>query len=596
MIYKYLRFLVLVLISGLLSCLPACKSSLLRDPHEKPNVIVILTDDQGWGDLSFHGNTNLNTPNIDRLAGGGTSFDRFYVCPVCSPTRAELLTGRYHPRMGVYSTSEGGERMDPDESTIADLFKASGYSTAAFGKWHNGMQHPYHPNARGFDEYYGFCSGHWGHYFSPMLEHNGKIATGNGFIIDDLTDHAIEFIDQNRDNPFFLYIPYNTPHGPMQVPDEFWERHKDAPLLMHHRDPEKEDVMFTGAALAMCENIDYNVGRIMAKLEAAGLEENTIVLYLCDNGPNSWRWNDGMKGRKGSTDEGGIRSPLFIRWKGVIDEGVEIQEIGAAIDLLPTLADMAGIAVHGTKSLDGISLKPLILDGENPAPDRVIFSHWAGRVSARSQQYRMDHEGQLFNMLDDPGQNTNIAEKQPEITQKMMQAIDEWRQSVLVELPEKDERPFPIGYPGSRYTQVPARDGVGQGNIVRSNRWPNCSYYTNWTSINDKITWNVEVPESGNFLVTLYYTCPEQDIGSTFQLSFNESSIEGKISVAHDPPLVGMDEDRVVRHNSYVKDFKPMELPVMHLEKGAGELTLQALDVPGSHVMDFRLLMFERIN
>jgi hypothetical protein len=142
---------------------------------------------------------------------------------------------------------------------------------------------------------------------------------------------------------------------------------------------------------------------------------------------------------------------------------------------------------------------------------------------------------------------------------------------------------------------VPARDGVGHGNIVRSNRWPNCSYYTNWISTDDKITWNVEVPESGNFQVTLYYTCPEQDIGSTFQLSFNESSIEGKISVAHDPPLVGMDEDRVVRHNSYVKDFKPMELPVMHLEKGAGELTLQALDVPGSEVMDFRLLMFERI-
>ena len=596
MFYKYNSIMILVLGSVFLACLPACKYSLVRDPHEKPNVIVILTDDQGWGDLSFHGNTNLNTPNIDRLADGGTSFDRFYVCPVCSPTRAELLTGRYHPRMGVYSTSEGGERMDPDESTIADLFKTSGYSTAAFGKWHNGMQHPYHPNARGFDEYYGFCSGHWGHYFSPMLEHNGKIVTGKGFIIDDLTDHAIEFIDQNRDNPFFLYIPYNTPHGPMQVPDEFWERHKDASLQMHHRDPEKEDVMFTGAALAMCENIDYNVGRIMAKLEAAGLEENTIVLYLCDNGPNSWRWNDGMKGRKGSTDEGGIRSPLFIRWKGVIDEGVEIQEIGAAIDLLPTLADMAGIAVHGTKSLDGISLKPLILDGENPAPDRVIFSHWAGRVSARSQQYRLDHEGQLFNMADDPGQYKNIAEERPEIAQRMMQARDDWRQSVLVEMPEKDERPFPIGYPGSRYTQVPARDGVGHGNIVRSNRWPNCSYYTNWTSINDKITWNVEVPESGSFRVTLYYTCPEKDIGSVFQLSFNENTIKGKITEAHDPPLVGMDEDRVVRHNSYVKDWKTMELPVIHLEKGTGDLTLQALDIPGSQVMDFRLLMFERMD
>jgi len=595
---SYRSYITSVLVLGLavLACLPACKSSLERNPQEQPNIIIILTDDQGWGDLSFHGNTNLNTPNIDLLAGSGTSFERFYVCPVCSPTRAELLTGRYHPRSGVYSTSSGGERMDLDETTIADIFKASGYATAAFGKWHNGMQYPYHPNARGFDEYYGFCSGHWGHYFSPMLEHNGKLVTGKGFIIDDLTDHAIDFIDQNKDDPFFLYVPYNTPHGPMQVPDEYWDRLKDASLPMRHRDPEKEDVMFTRAALAMCENIDYNVGRIMEKLEETGLEENTIVVFFHDNGPNSWRWNVGMKGRKGSTDEGGVRSPLFIRWKGVIEEGKEIREIAAAIDLLPTLADMAGIEVDGTRPLDGISLKSLILDGEGPDPDRIIFSHWAGRVSARNQQYRLDHEGQLFNIADDPGQYTNIAEQQPEVLHSLMQARDDWMQSVMAELPEEDERPFPLGYPGSKYTQIPARDGIAHGNIVRSNRWPNCSFYTNWTSTNDKITWDVEVPESGNFQVTLYYTCTPEDIGSAFQLSFNESIIRGIISEAHDPPLVGMEEDRVERHNSYVKDWKPLKLPVMHLDKGSGQLTLQALNVPGSRVMDFRLLMFERID
>ncbi|KPL09426.1 MAG: N-acetylgalactosamine 6-sulfate sulfatase [Bacteroides sp. SM23_62] len=596
MSYLIKRLYFLILMPGFIVGLVASKTSQHREPEVQPNVVVILTDDQGWGDLSFHGNTNLNTPNIDMLAGNGTSFERFYVCPVCSPTRAELLTGRYHPRMGVYSTSEGGERMDPDETTIADVFKASGYATAAFGKWHNGMQYPYHPNARGFDEYYGFCSGHWGHYFSPMLEHNGKLVTGNGFIIDDLTDHAIDFIDKSRDNPFFLYIPYNTPHGPMQVPDIYWDRFKDAPLLMRHRDPEKEDVMFTRAALAMCENIDYNVGRILDKLVETGLEDNTIVVFLCDNGPNSSRWNNGMKGRKGSTDEGGVRSPLFIRWKGVIEEGKEIQEIAAAIDLLPTLAELAGIALEGTRPLDGISLKPLILVGDSPDPDRIIFSHWAGRVSARSQQYRLDHEGQLFNMVDDPGQYNNIAEKQPEIAQRLLEARDIWEQSVLAELPEKDERPFPLGHPGSRYTQIPARDGVAHGNIVRSNRWPNCSYFTNWTSTDDRITWDVEVTESGDFEVTLYYTCPQEDIGSAFELSFNESSVRGEISEAHDPPLVGMEEDRVERHNSYVKDFKPIKLPVMHLEKGAGELTLQALNVPGSQVMDFRLLMFERID
>jgi arylsulfatase A-like enzyme len=590
------QIIVLQLWIGALASLTACQARKGRDPLDKPNVVVILTDDQGWGDLSFHGNTNLDTPNIDRLAGSGTSFDRFYVCPVCSPTRAEFLTGRYHTRSGVYSTSEGGERMDADETTIGDIFKASGYATAAFGKWHNGMQFPYHPNARGFDEFYGFCSGHWGNYFSSMLEHNGKIVRGNGFIIDDLTDHALDYIDHHRDRPFFLYLPYNTPHAPMQVPDVFWDRFKDKELSMRHRDPEKEDVMFTRAALAMCENIDYNVGRILEKLEETDLEENTVVVFFCDNGPNSWRWNGGMKGRKGSTDEGGVRSPLFIRWKGVIEAGREVMDIAAAMDLLPTLAALAGIEVSGTKPLDGISLKPLIMEGRSPDPDRIIFSHWAGRVSARSQRYRLDHTGQLFDMEDDPGQHSNIAEQKPAITRQLHQATDEWKRTVMAELPEKDERPFPIGYTGSRYTQIPARDGVAHGNIVRSNRWPNCSYFTRWISADDSITWNVEVPEPGDFGVTLYYTCPPKDIGSEFQLSFNGNSIRGIISEAHDPPLEGMKEDRVERQSSYVKDWQSLELPVMHLEKGRGHLTLRALHIPGSHVMDFRLLMFERIN
>jgi arylsulfatase A-like enzyme len=174
-----------------------------RGQQRRPNVVVILADDQGWGDLSVHGNTNLNTPNIDSLARDGALFERFFVCPVCSPTRAEFFTGRYHPRGGVYSTSTGGERLNLDEKTIGDTFKAAGYATGAFGKWHNGMQYPYHPNARGFDEFYGFCSGHWGNYFSPVLEHNGTLVRGNGYITDDLTEHALAFIEQNKDRPCF---------------------------------------------------------------------------------------------------------------------------------------------------------------------------------------------------------------------------------------------------------------------------------------------------------------------------------------------------------------------------------------------------------
>src|SRR6478609_2866015 len=186
----------------------------------KPNVVVFLSDDQGWGDLSIHGNKNLSTPNIDSLAKDGALFERFFVCPVCSPTRAEFLTGRYHSRGGVRDVSTGGERLNLDEKTMADAFKAAGYATGCFGKWHNGSQYPYHPNARGFDDYYGFTSGHWGDYFDPILEHNGQLVRGKGFIIDDLTDHATDFMGKNRDKPFFCYLAYNTPHSPMQVPDK----------------------------------------------------------------------------------------------------------------------------------------------------------------------------------------------------------------------------------------------------------------------------------------------------------------------------------------------------------------------------------------
>ena len=174
-------------------------------PNTRPNFVIVLADDQGWGDLSVHGNTNLATPNIDSLARDGALFDRFFVCPVCSPTRAEFLTGRYYPRGGVYGTSAGSERLDLDEVTIAETFKAGGYATGAFGKWHNGGQHPYHPNSRGFDEYYGFTSGHWAQYFDTRMDHNGEVVRGKGFIIDDLTDHAIDFIEENKDQPFFAY-------------------------------------------------------------------------------------------------------------------------------------------------------------------------------------------------------------------------------------------------------------------------------------------------------------------------------------------------------------------------------------------------------
>ena len=586
-----------------LATLISFKEQIEQRPHSgdsaprkvRPNIVLILADDQGWGDLGLTGNTNLRTPNIDAIARNGVTFDHFFVSPVCSPTRAELLTGRFFPRLGVYSTSSGGERMNLGETTIAEVFKRAGYATAAYGKWHNGMQPPYHPNARGFDDFYGFCSGHWGNYFSPMLEHNGEIVKGKGFLVDDLTDKGMDFMENNRKRPFFLYLPYNTPHSPMQVPDEFWDRFKDKELDMKYQGEESEDENFTRAALAMVENIDYNVGRVFDKLRALGLEENTIVVYLSDNGPNGWRWNGGMRGKKGSTDEGGVRSPLVMQWKEKLPARKNISQISSSIDLLPTLADLARIPINTENPVDGKSLLPLLSETDPEWPPRTVYNHWQEGTSVRTQKYRLDHNGRLYDMVSDGGQTADISKEMPRLADSLENLKTAWLREVSPHNGAEDDRPFTLGDPDFEYTQIPARDGRPHGNIERSNRWPNCSFFTNWKSLGDSITWDVDVLAEGDFEVDLYYTARKEDLGAEFALKLGQSVLKGTVSDAHDPPLVGEERDRDPRKESYTKDFVPMHLGRIHLEKGRGDLTLKALKIPGEQVMDVRLLMFKRI-
>lgn len=587
-------------------------TSLSVSAAPRPNLLIILADDSGWGDYSICGNTNIKTPNIDALARAGASLDRFYVCAVCSPTRAEFLTGRYHPRGGVRGVSTGQERLNLDEKTIADAFKAAGYATGAFGKWHNGSQWPYHPNARGFDEYYGFTSGHWGEYFDPPLEQNGQLVRGKGYIADDLTDHAIAFMEKNQAKPFFCYLPYNTPHSPWAVPDSFWQRYKDAPIPMRSQDGDKETLPETRCALAMVENLDWNVGRVLKRLDELKLAENTIVIYFSDNGPNSWRWNGGMKGRKGSTDEGGVRSVFFLRWPGGgIRPGTNVREISGAIDLLPTLTSLAGIPRVGAKPLDGKDLSPLLKGDPAPAwTDRVIFNSFGPNVSARSQQYRLDNIGALFDMVADPGQKKNIAAEQPAVAARLAEAVSAWRKevlgpaAVLAEAGPKakgkarnsilppDDRPFTVGYREFPMTPLPARDGLAHGDIRRSAGAPNSSYFVNWKSPTDSITWDIEVHTTGEYDVTILYTCPEADAGATVELSFNGSRLSGKVAPGWNPPLY-TNQDTIPRPlvESQMKEFRPLKLGTIKLASGRGQLTLRATEVPGRSVMDLRQLM-----
>ncbi|HUG69882.1 MAG TPA: arylsulfatase [Pirellulaceae bacterium] len=582
-----------------LAILHAACGVVVAESRTHPNVVVFLADDAGWGDYSHSGNTQLATPNIDAIARQGISLDRFFVCPVCAPTRAEFLTGRYHPRGGVRGVSTGQERLDLDESTIADTFRAAGYATGAFGKWHNGSQYPYHPMGRGFDEYFGHTAGHWGEYFDAPLEDNGRMIRTKGYIVDVCTDRALDFIERNQTKPFFCYVPFTTPHSPWAVPDEDWQRFKDKPITQQATVPKQEDENHTRCALAMVENQDRNVGRVLKKLDELKLTEDTIVVYFSDNGPNSWRWNGGMKGRKGNTDEGGVRSVCYMRWPAKLPAGRTVTQITGAIDLLPTLAALAGVEHQGDQPLDGRDLSPLQLEQSTAWPDRMIFSHWAGRVSVRTQTHRLDHEGELFDMLADPGQATSVTAKQPKLARRLQQAVVDWRNEVFDattsdrsqprERNAVDPRPLPVGYREFPITMLPARDGQPKGNVQRSSSAPNCSYFVNWTSSDDSMVWLLDVQTAGRYEVVIDYTCPDTDAGSLIELGSGKNRLTGRVAAGWDPPLY-TNQDTLARPpaESQMKEFRPLNLGVLTLEKGKVPLTLRALEIPGKSVMDVR--------
>jgi hypothetical protein len=369
------------------------------------------------------------------------------------------------------------------------------------------------------------------------------------------------------------------------VPDEYWNRFKDKPISMRGKDSDNEDLPVTRCALAMCENIDWNVGRLLKQLDALKLANDTIVIYFSDNGPNSSRWNAGMKGRKGSTDEGGVRSAFLMRWPAKLKPGRTVREITSAIDLLPTLASLAGVPLIGKEPLDGKDLSTLLLGTARDWPDRMIFNHWNGKVSVRTRQYRLDERGALFDMVADPGQTAPV--NKPEVAARLSKVVAAWRADTLL---PKEERPFTVGYKEFPITPLPARDGVPHGNVRRSARAPNCSYFENWTSPDDSMTWDIAVHTTGEYEAVIHYTCPQADAGSTIELSLNNAKLTGQIAPAWDPPLID-NQDRVPRKGeSYLKEFHELRLGKFRLEQGRGLLTLRALRVAGKQVADVRLV------
>ncbi len=375
----------------------------------------------------------------------------------------------------------------------------------------------------------------------------------------------------------------------MMVPDRFYEKFDGQDPAMRHRDIDKEDVMMTRAALAMCENIDWNVGRLLNKLEALKLHENTIVVYFSDNGPNSYRWNGGMKGRKGAIDEGGLRSPCFIRWPGQIPAKSSIPQIAGAIDLLPTLAELSGVELNVDKPLDGRSLGPLLLGKTIDWKPRQLLAIKNKQVSVRSQKYRLDANGRLFDIEADPGQHTDVAESHPRLAKQLLQRAEQHARAMAIQFEANASRPFTVGYEAS--TTLTARDGVEHGTIQRSAKPPNNSFFTHWSSVDDSITWEIDVGQTGNYEAIVHYTCAAGDEGATVRLGMEGGdSIQANVNKVFDPPLYDKSKERVANSHYFVKDFSPLSLGKMRLEKGRGTLQLDALEIKGERVIDVHSL------
>lgn len=414
-----------------------------------------------------------------------------------------------------------------------------------------------------------------------------------GYIVDVCTDRAISFIRNHKQDPFFCYIPFTTPHSPWAAPPELWEKFKDLEITRKGTAGNRQNIDQTRCAYAMMENQDYNVGRVLKELETLNLQNDTIVLYFSDNGPNGNRWNGGLKGIKASTEEGGVRSVCYIRFPGKIPPGRSIPTLAAAIDLLPTLTALAGIKPPDAKPLDGINLRPLLVSNDPTPPDwpeRFIFSSWPRNVSVRSQTQRLAANGKLFDIAADPDQSNALNDELPEIAAKMTAAGNNWKAEVFqTSGKQPDTRPLPVGYPEFPVTMLPARDAKASGGIKRSAPAPNSSYFTNWTSEKGTITWQIDVHTAGTYIATADYTCPPSDAGSEIQLAFADAKLVATVTPGWDPPLL-TNQDTIPRDpaESPMKKFKNLELGKIELPSGPGKLTLSALKIPATRVMDLR--------
>jgi len=503
---KTFKHYLILLLVVFISCQQKKKEPVADTKSVPPNIILIVTDDQGYGDIGIHGNKIIKTPNLDKFARASLELTNFHVGTTCTPTRAGIMTGRNANRNNAWHTIAGCSILLEDEQTIAEVFQENGYQTAMFGKWHLGDNVPFRPQDRGFEEALynggggvGQTPDYWENdYFDDTYFRNGVPEKFEGYCTDIWFDEAIKYMDKAKEKPFFMYLATNAAHGPFNVPKEYADVYKDSDLNEGQK-------RFYG----MITNIDDNFGKLTEYLNKNGLSENTIIIYTTDNGTanginynkqtkKTRGYNAGLRGTKGSHYDGGHMVPFFIHWpKGNVLQETKIDELVSHVDLLPTLTELSGISFQPKKELDGSSVVS-ILEGKEKHMDRMLvvdtqrkqLPEKGRNPCVMSREWRLVNDTELYNIVKDPGQKENIADQHPEQVKKMKTFYDTWWESIQSDIRYAY---IPIGGEKNDEVIITVHDLHTEENLpwhegqIRDGKFHPEGYYT------------IRVKESGNY-------------------------------------------------------------------------------------------------
>lgn len=549
----------------------------------RPNILLIVTDDQGWWDLGVHGNKTLETPHLDRLAKDGVRFTRFYVAPVCAPTRAGLMTGRYAFRTGLYNTRFGGDTMSDEEVTLAELLKTAGYRTGIFGKWHLGRYKKYAPESQGFDESLALLHGHAERYDYPdQLLLNGEPVECRGYMTDLLTDAAKSFIKKHRKGPFFCYVPYNVPHSPFIAGDAHALQKEGDALITKYL---KRNVPLREARIyAMIERADRNIGRLLKSLDELKLRQNTIVLFMSDNGGVHSHYTAGLRGRKGSVYEGGVRSPLFVRWPGEFPRGEVVDAMTSHIDIVPTLCDLLKIPLPKGRAIDGKSILHLLRNGGGKSPHTFVYHSWNRYTPLNDKKWAISGtryklaNGKLYDLKNDPGEKRDVAKQHPRMVLAMRKEFLRWFDETTR---GQTFRPVPIEV--GRDDQNPVELQASWASLIgRSTRYTFRGYdwdsIGGWKTLGNAARWQLRVLTPGRYEVTVSYGADPASAGSEFVLSAGNARLTGKV-------------ESTITRDVFIR----RKLGTLQLRRGINTLEVKAFKVNGQELMALNRIWLRRV-